>query len=196
MRPNFLKTTGLLLVLGLLMPAGMLLASTTSEIPAVTSRKANWYDAEQASTLFNQMNTLALKVRKEVGRLQVQGYELDWEAQAGRLARAKADVNRIGNDLLQLNEMKNKLEPWQQSLLNKITPNLHEMVYQMDAALHKLDVHQNRTYLAMTQYPQNINMIYKSANQMTNTISTVTQYAQAEQKMAALEKTNNRKVSS
>jgi len=142
------------------------------------------------------MNTLALKTRKEVARLQVQEQQLDWRAQAARLARAKADVNKMGNDLIRLNEVKNKLEPWQQSLLNKITRNQHEMVYQLDAAIHKLAVHQNRTYLALSQYPQNINIIYKNANQMTNTISTVTQYANAEQKMAALEKMNNRKVSS
>ncbi len=196
MRLNFFKTTGLLLLAGLLMPAGMLLANDTYIAPAVTSSTANWYNVEQASNLFNQMNTLALKVRKEVARLQVQGYQLGWRDQSARLARAKSDINTIGNDLLQLNEMKNALEPWQQSLLNKITPNLHEMVYQTDQALNRLSRHENRIDLTMTQYPQNINQIYKNANQMSDTIGTVTQYAHAEQKMAALNTMGRAKASS
>lgn len=196
MRLNFFRTIGLLLVAGLLMPAGMLLASETQGVPAVTSSTTNWYNVEQASNLFKQMNALALKARREVGRLQVQGYEMDWRAQASRLEGAKTDINTIANDLMQLNEMKNKLEPWQKSLLNKVTPNLHEMVYQMDAALGRINAHQNRTYLSMTQYPQNINQIYKNANQMSNTIGTVTQYAQAEQKMAALDKMHSTKAGS
>lgn len=196
MRSNFFKTTEILLLVGLLMPAGMLLASETHEAPAVTSSTANWYHARQASSLFNQMNTLALKVRREVGRLQVQGYQLGWRAQSARLEGAKSDINAIANDLEQLNEMKTKLEPWQRNLLDKVTPNLHEMVYQADAAINRLSAHENRTYLALTQYPQNIDQIYKSANKMANTIGTVTQYARAEQKMAALNKLNDTKAGS
>jgi hypothetical protein len=196
MRLNFFKTTGLFLLAGLLMPVGMLLANEPYEAPAVTSSTANWYNVEQASNLFDQMNTLALKARKEVARLQVQGFQMDWRDQSARLAGAKTAINTIGEDMLQLSEMRNKIEPWQQSLLSKITPNLHEMVYQTDAAINRLGTHENRTFLAMTQYPKNINQIYKNANQMSDTIGTVTQYAHAEQKMAALNKLDGMKAGS
>lgn len=191
MRLNGFRTTALFVVAGLLMPAGMLLANETREAPAVTSSTANWYDVEQASNLFHHMNTLAMKVRKEAGRIQVQGYQLDWRAQSGRLARARNEINTMGQDLTQIKQMKTKLEPWQQSLVTRITPNQHEMAYQADAAIQKLNAHENRTYLSMTQYPQNIDQIYKNANQMTNTITTVTRYAHAEQKMAELNTMNN-----
>lgn len=191
MRLNICRTTGILLLSGILMPAGMLLAGDTNEAPAVTSSTANWYNVEQASKLFSQMNTLASKTRKEVARLQVQGYQLSWRDHAARLQTARNDINTMGQDLKELNGMKTGLEPWQQSLLDKITPDLHEMAYQTEAAIKRLDAHQDRTYLAMTQYPQNINQIYKNANQLTNTIGSVTQYAHAEQKMAALNRMNN-----
>lgn len=178
------------------MPAGMLLAKDSYQPAAVTSSTANWYDVEQASNLFNRMNTLALKVRKEVARLQAQGYELDWRVHAARLARAKNHINAIGDDLQQLNEMKTRLEPWQQSLINKITPRIHAMVYQTDDALDTLKAHENRHYLALSQYPQNINVIYTNANQMASTINTVTQYAHAEQKMEALNKMNGTEAGS
>ena len=191
MRLNFFKTTGLLLLAGLLMPAGMLLATENHQPPAVTSSTANWYDVEQASNLFDRMNTLALKVRKEVARLQVQGNDLSWREHSARLARAKNDINTIGNDLEQLNEMKGRLEPWQQSLIDKITPDVHTMVHQTDEALRTLDARESRTYLALSQYPQNINLIYKNANEMAGTIGTVTQYAHAEEKMAELDQHTN-----
>lgn len=186
MRLNLFKTTGLLLLSGLLMPAGVLLARNTYQAPALTSSTANWYDVEQASNLFKHMNNLALKVRHQVARLQVQGYQMDWIAQSARLAVARNDINTIGQDLMRLNGMKTSLEPWQQSLVHKVTPNQHEMVYQADAAIQKLNAHEDRTYLAMTQYPQNINQIYTNANQMSNTIRTVTHSAQAEQRISAL----------
>lgn len=191
MRRNIFGTTGLLLLALLVMPASMLLATETNQLPAVTSSTANWHSVEQASNLFNRMNTLALKVRKEVARLQVQGYQLSWQVDSARLGRAKTDIDALGKDVAQLNGMKSKLDPWQRSLLNKITPNIHEMVYQTDAALQTLDAHENRTVLALSQYPQYINQIYKNANQMAGTIGTVTQYAHAEQKMAALNKNMN-----
>ncbi len=194
MRLNFFKTTGLLLLACLLMPVGMLLASDTYETPAVASSTANWYNVEQASDLFNQMNTLALQVRKEVGRLQAQGYELNWREHSARLARAKNHINAIGDDLAQLKGMKSRLEPWQQSLIERITPDVHAMVYQTDAALRTLKAHENRHYLALSQYPNNIDKIYRNSNQMANTIDTVTQYAHAEEKMAELNKMNGRGI--
>jgi hypothetical protein len=196
MRRNLVKTLQSVLLASLLMPAGMLLATETYQPPAVTSSTANWYDVDQASRLFNQMQTNALHVTKEVGALQIQGTELPWQADSARLARARNNINIIGNDLLHLDQMRSKLEPWQQSLLHKVTPAAHEMVYQADVAINTLNAHQNRNYLALSQYPQNIDQIYKNANQMANTIQTVTQYAHAEQKMAELSKVNRNKEGS
>ena len=186
MRLNTVRTIETMMLALLIMPAGMLLATETYRPPAVTSSTANWYDTEEASNLLNQMQPLALKVRREVARLQVQEIELGWQAQSQRLALAKSDINTMGDDLVRLDQMKKGLEPWQKSLVNKVTPEIHEMVYQTDAALTTLSDHENRDELALSQYPQNINMIYKSANQMAGTIGTVTQYAHAEEQMAAL----------
>lgn len=196
MRLNVFKTTGLILLVGVLMPVGMLMGSESHELPAVTSSTANWYNVEQASNLFNHMNTLALKVRKEVARLQVQGDQISWKAQSARLARARNDINTMGDDLEQLHQMNTRLEPWQQSLIQKITPRAYEMADQLDAAINTMNQYQSKDHLALTEYPQNINQIYRNANQISDTIGTVTQYAHAEQKMEALNKMNGTKAGS
>lgn len=176
-----------LLILGLFIPSGMLLATQPNEGPAARTDRAEWNNSAQATNLFNQIQTLSYKVRREVERLQVQDEQLDWQYQGDRLAATKLYVNDIGNDLANLDHVRSNLAPWQKSLVNKVTPNVHDMAYQLDAAIHGLDAHQNHMVLLLTQYPQNINMIYKSANTLADTIGAVTQSARAEH-MAALER--------
>ena len=190
MRLNFFRILGSLLAVALISPIGLLFSIEPHHIAALTSTSANWADTETAATLFNRMQKLAWKVDKEAGPIAVQNSELSWQDEAGSLDRMKSQINEMGQDLMRLSEMRNKLEPWQQHLLNRMTPDVHEMVYQMDEALNTLDAHENRITLALTQYPQNIDQIYDSANQMSGTISTVTQYAHAEEKMPALNKLN------
>lgn len=187
MRLNVVRTIEALLFAGLLMPAGMLFGVTTNHQFGINSKTANWYDTGEATTLLNQIQTLSRNARRQVARLQVQEIDLNWQAQAGRLSTAKYDINKMSADLFRLDQMKKGLEPWQQRLAHKITPQVHEMVYQMDAAIAKLNHYQNKDSLAMTQYPQNINMIYKSANRTVSTIGTVNQYVHAEERMASLE---------
>jgi hypothetical protein len=187
---NALQAIGFMLFAVLIMPAGMLLGTEMNKTYPMTATTANWHDVERASSLFNSMNSLAARVSKEVGILQVEGYQLGWRVHSARLGRAKNAINAMGEDLFELNRMKNRLEPWQRTLINKITPQIHEMVYQTDEALHRVRTDENRADLALSQYPQNIDQIYNSATQMSGTINTVTQYAHAEQKMVALNKVN------
>lgn len=188
MRRNIVRNIEMLLLAGLVMPVGMLFAVQTPQSFSLSSNNANWYDTEQATNLLHQMRRLSFKTRKDAARLQAQGLYLNWEDQATKLQRAKTDVNKLSADLAQLKQIKNRLEPWQQSLVNKVTPEVHEMVYQLNAAIKTLNHHQNKAALALTEYPKNINMIYKQANQTVSTIGTVTQYVHAEQKMASLER--------
>lgn len=169
------------------MPVGMLFGVTTSTPPAVTSRTANWKHSEEASTLLNQMQGLAQKVTKELGPIQVQEYQLDWQEQGSRLSATKADINRMVNDLYRLDKMKKGLEPWQKTLVNRVTPHVHELVYQANAAIKQLSKYENKARLALAEYPENINIMCHNANQMAGDIGTVTQYVHAEQQMAALQ---------
>lgn len=186
MRKNLIKAIGSAVLVGFLMPAGMLLATVTPQLSGLTSNSANWYDTEEATNLLNQMQMGALKVKKDIGPLQVQEIQLAWQEQGARLSRARSAINEIGDDLVTLDHIKDKVEPWQKNLINKVTPEVHEMVYQTDVAVNDLNVHQNRVYLALSQYPQNINMIYNNANQMEGTITSVIHSAHAEERMAAL----------
>ncbi len=186
MRRNIGTTMGLTILVVLLMPIEMLLASPINSMGNVASRHTNWYDVDRASNLLNQMQNRAFRVRRQVARLQAQEVQLGWQVQADKLSRTKRDIDVIGRDLVRLDQIKGKLEPWQKHLLKSITPELHEMVYQEDAAIHTGDARESRFALAMTQYPQNLGMIYRNASKMVRNIGATTQYVAAREKMAAL----------
>jgi hypothetical protein len=196
MRTNFMKTIGLALFIALLMPVGMLLAKESSSTSGLISTTSNWYDVDEASNLLSRMQDLAINARNALGPIQVDEIDLGWQFQATKLNTAKNSVDRMGKDLLRLDEISSKLEPWQQRLIHKITPPVHEMAYQLDAAINRLNKYQSKNHLALTQYPQNINQIYRNANQMADTIGTVTQYVHAEEKMASLNKMTSAKARS
>ena len=191
MRTNFMKMIGLALFITLIIPAGMLFAKESVPASSLTSKTANWYDVDQASNLLNRMQVLAVNTRNALGQNQVAETDLAWQIQALNLDTAKSNVNRMGADLLRLDEISSKVEPWQQRLVHKVTPQVHEMAYQLDAAINTLNEYQSKDRLALTQYPQNINQVCRNANLVSGTISSVTRYARSEQKVAALHKLND-----
>jgi hypothetical protein len=182
------RIVGFAVFITIIMPSGMLFGVELGRASDLGSRAANPVETGDAGRLLNRMRSLALRARRQVGPLQVQELELGWQDQAFNLGSAKWDINKIGADLARLEQMKKGLEPWQQRLVAEVTPAAHEMVYQMDEALAEIKADQSRTVLAMTPYPQNINMIHQQASQMAHTIRTFTQYAHAKQRLAALER--------
>jgi hypothetical protein len=186
MRRDLIKIMGSVLLAGVMTPVGVLLAAGTPHQPDTMSRTAVLHKTEEATNLLNQIQTLAARTTKEVAPLQVQEEETPWEEQDGMLLRASDDINAINKNLARLDQIKTGLEPWQQTIVRKATPEAHEMVYQMDLALSKLAAHEDPTYLSVSTYPQNINAICRNANRMDGNIRTGIQYAHAESKMAAL----------
>jgi hypothetical protein len=187
MQLNIRRLVESFLVVGLLIPSGMLLAAATPSSPALTSATANWFDVQHATNVFSQMKNLAVETRSQLTPIRMQEYEIAWQLQAVRLNNSRTAVNQMCRDLRQLDATRADLAPWQRSLVNKVTPDVHEMVYQMDAAIHRLNYYQDSAALDATPYPQNIAIISKNAKQVTGTIKAVTQYAHVEQNMSALE---------
>ncbi len=196
MRSNFIRVFGWLFAFLLMSPAGYLLAIQPRQPVALSSATANWADTERATTLFGNIQDLAQKVRREVGPLQVQEPQLSWQIDASRLTQIKSDVNKMSNDLAQLSSMRKKLEPWQQQLLKPATRNVHELVYQTEAAIKMLDAQHDMLALSGGNYPQALDIISHSAHKVSSAVGTYTQYAQAAQQLAGLHPANNTRAQS
>lgn len=178
------------------MPAGMLFAKESAPASSLISRTANWYDVEEASNLLNRMQTRATNTSNALGQNEVAETDLAWQIQALNLDRARSNVNKMGADLQKLDKISSRVQPWQQRLIQKVTPQAHQMANQLDAAIDTMNRYQSKDHLALTQYPQNIAQVCRSANQMSNTIGTVTQNVRPEQKIAALHSMNSANIGS
>lgn len=194
MRKSIVRVFGTLLAIGLFSPVGLLFSMGTQQPLNLTSSAANWADTEQASQLFNQVQHLSRKVEHEVGIIQGEGTDLFWQGQADNMDQVRNHVNEMSSDLAQLARMRSKLEPWQQQLLDRMTPDIHEMVYQTRAAIHVLNGQHNRLALFASNYPQYITVISNKSSQLSSSIGTFTQSVQAAQKMATLEQQTGAKA--
>lgn len=176
----------MLLIVLLVLPATAL--SAVQELPLSLPNMiiTNHADAQRASALFNNLQQTAQRVKREIGPIQVNEVQLGWESQGWALNRVRSDVNTMANDLMQLDAMKNKLEPWQERLLHRVTPCVHELVYQTDAAIKHLGSKQNAMALALTQYPENINIIASQTGRIIRSVHTFTQYQVEKSKLAGL----------
>ncbi|MCL5005296.1 MAG: hypothetical protein M1404_02080 [Acidobacteria bacterium] len=198
MRAKILKVLGSLLAVALISPVGLLFGiEARPTMPIITnSPTANWADTEGASSVFNNVRYLALKVRREIAPLEFQGRQLSWWAHSSALNRVRDRVNEMSLDLWKLAQMKKKLEPWQQQLLRRMTPEVHEMVYQTAAAIKALN-HQKYQRITLAQISfGNYKAIYQNASRLFGSVGTFTHYVHAAQQMAALQKQTSTKATS
>lgn len=195
MRLNIFRVLGSLLVVALVSPVGYLCAMNSHPLPYLTSPSANWADSENATNMFNRIQLLARKVQNEDGPLTVDDVQLAWQIDAGKLDQIRSQVNEMSGDLLQLCEMRKKLEPWQQQLLGRMTPKIHELVYETQAAIEMLNHQHSMMALYPTSYPHYLAAISHDANQLAGSVGTYTQYVHAAKKLAKLQKRNGAKVS-
>lgn len=186
MRIRISQLLEMLLVVSLVVPATMLYSVEQNPSSSPAMSVTQWADAHRANALFNNLQDMARKVRKEVAPIQVAETQIFWQAQASKLVRVENDVDTMGNDLMQLDAMKNELQPWQKQLLHRVTPNIHELVYQTDAAIKKLGAKQSALALISTQYPDNITMIADQTNHVIRSVGTFIHYQTAKAKLAGL----------
>ncbi|MCL5005293.1 MAG: hypothetical protein M1404_02065 [Acidobacteria bacterium] len=196
MRAKSFRVLGYLLAFALVSPVGLLFAIETPQPMALTSPTANLADTQEATAMINQIRNLSMKVTKEVGPLQVEGEQLPWMIHASILARIRDHVNKMSVDLWKLSQMKKDLDPWQQQLLHRMVPNVHELVYQTEAAIQMLRNQEDTMALSLTNYPDFLNAIYHNANQVAGTVGTFTHYVHAAQKMAEPRRHVSKKASS
>lgn len=195
MQNHISRTFGTLLVVLLLAPAGVLFASEQNPPARPRFNSDYWLNTQQATNLIYNIQNLAVRVTNEVGPIQAEEIELPWQAQASALTEIRDHVNEMSDDLFQLSEARQRLEPWQQKLLRLLTPRVHELVYQTRAAVKEIDAEQSSSAMALTEYPKNLSMIARQSNQIFDSVGTFSGYQAAKAKLAHLERHSSRAAS-
>ena len=149
MRNNCL-CKGVLAVAMLCVAPGALPASATASQPGagtLKSRKGAF--ASNASSLLQQVQNDAQRVRNNADRLEARLREPflnDWESDGSLLERMRARVNAMDKLLLQLRTNHSKALPWQQQAIERIAPSVVNLTDTTEAAVVSLNQNQGEVY--------------------------------------------------
>lgn len=173
MRINNLRTLGILLLVALMAPAGLLFSQGFHRPTTATKTStARLNPATSATKTFLGIQLLAQRVRREVRPLK---YDTDitpitWQMQATQFQKVQGQVRKMENDVSRLSNRKESLSPWQYQLLGTTKQDVHEILFQTVAAMNTLNAHHNTAVLALTPYSNYVKIISQRATGVANSV--------------------------
>lgn len=162
--------------------------------PATPSTPAQ----EQATALLKQVATRARATADRAETLQsyARGRQVNIQAHAYELNRAKDSVNAIGADLSELQELHADALPWQQMLINRLQPMLGSLASQTTVAIEHLNENPGSLYTtAYLEYKDAIRNMSAHADEVSDLISVNVDYAKARGNLDRLNASSTGEVS-
>ena len=101
------------------------------------------------------------------------------------LDRIKAHINRTGEQLAQLQALKNEAAPWQRAAIDRITPIAQELATNTSSAIAHINDSPNHLY--SPDYRNTLLAIAEDAREMKNSVSDFLSLAEAQQKVDDLQ---------
>lgn len=184
-------------VVALLVAAPMLLASCQMCSSAPTSDASN--TSNEVSTLLQEMKTKAIQVRDLADQLEAlkrDGTLMPWQADAGVLTRAKAQVNAMDEMFYRLQVMRPEALPWQQRAINRVASKVIELTDYVQDAIQNLNHNHLTVHILDNSYTQDVDCIYQRANTIAHSIDQFEEYAAARNEIQQLSPKLGMKVAS
>lgn len=153
--------------------------------PATPSTPAQ----EQATALLKQVATRARTTADRAGTLQsfARGRQVNLQAHAYELNRAKDSINAMGVDLSELQELHADALPWQQMLINRLQPMLSSLASQTTVAIEHLNENPGSLYTTvLLEYRDAIGNMSAHADEVSDLIAVNVDYAKARGKLDRL----------
>jgi hypothetical protein len=153
--------------------------------PATPSTPAQ----EQATVLLKQVATRARATadRAETLESYARGRQVDIQAHAHELNRAKDSINAMGADLSELQELHTDALPWQQMLINRLEPMLSSLADHTTVAIGHLNENPGTLYTTeYMEYRDAVGNMSAHADEVSDVISVNVDYAKARGKLERL----------
>jgi hypothetical protein len=109
---------------------------------------------------------------------------LNWGSYASQLEMIKGHVNKAGELLAKLQNVKTTGSPWQQTAINRIAPLLKEMADNTQAAIKHLNDNQNRVH--SPEFKDYVKANYELATDLEALIREFVDYSNAKEKVEGL----------
>ncbi|HMD99423.1 MAG TPA: hypothetical protein VKM93_19110 [Terriglobia bacterium] len=178
---NNQKRTPYFLILALL-TAGYFMMS-----PVAKAADTSVGDSEQVSKLFSEAKTEADGLVRDAELLDVFTRSvLSWDSHATQISLIREHVNKAGQILTSLNEVRHTGSPWQQQAIDQITPLLKELASNTQSAIEHLNEKRDDIRFRAGQYQDYAVANYNLASELAALISHYVDYERNKAEFARL----------
>lgn len=147
--------------------------------PIQTAAKVSFsrHSVTQADALFGNIATDAREAAVQADTLASLEHSdvVDWEMHAGHFIRLRNEVNEMGKGLVNLEDMRSSVAPWQRKAIDRIAAALQLTVLNTEDAINFMN--SNEQGLWNGTYRQYLDNLDSDANTLRKTVLNATQYA-------------------
>jgi hypothetical protein len=112
---------------------------------AATGRAQSAKDSETVSALLVQAKTVAFELKQDAAEMNnFVRSKSNWQTHAVKLDQIKRHVNTLGELLAKMDRAKATAAPWQQQLIDQVTPLLKDLATSVTATIKHLSDNQDR----------------------------------------------------
>jgi hypothetical protein len=143
-------------------------------------------DSAQVSNLLQQARASAIQLKADSNEMETYSQnQLHWTTHARQINRVKEHVNNSGKILADLHAAREGAEPWQQDVIDKITPLLQEMASHTESIISHLN---DRRQTWHPEYHGYLQSNSRLADDLSKLIGDYIDYGQAKSKTDSLGK--------
>jgi hypothetical protein len=158
--------------------------------PATRAIASSIGDSKEISTLLSEAKSESSELREDAERMETfTRSKLSWESFATKINEIKHHVNKTGELLAKLNQVRETGSSWQQQAVDHITPALKELAENTESTIEYLN--ENRKLVHSKELEDYCVVNYELAKELTALVGDFIDYGETEARFAELQKKVN-----
>jgi hypothetical protein len=155
--------------------------------PATRALASSIGDSKEISALLSEAKSEAIELRKDAEKMETfTRSKLSWESFALQINEIKDHVNKTGELLAKLNQIRETGSSWQQQAIDHITPALKELATNTESTIEHLN--ENRRLVHSKELEDYCVVNYELAQELTALVGDFVNYGETSAKFAELQK--------
>lgn len=177
-----------LVTLTLFLMTPVFATAANAETKTDDSQTYNWKHYEDASQLLREIQGLSARLAEDSFFLEQSSRwnQLDWRSHATELRTIRDNVNAMGRNLQQLQEVHGTIAPWQQKAVERIMPNALELAAHTESAIAHLNEEQGKLWTP--EYIARFSAMTDHAEEINDTVSTFLDYGRTSDRLKGLQR--------
>jgi hypothetical protein len=162
-------------------------SASKAEVKADNTPAYNWGYAEEASGLLQEIRSLVSQAAEGTDVLNTgpRQNSLHWRSHAQHLNEVKTHINAMGKKLSRLQEIHGMIAPWQQKVVERVTPKAAALAAHTEEAIAYLSEHQNRLWTP--DYTDRVSAMSEHVEEINRTVSMFLDYGKTSDRLKGLE---------